>query len=345
MNGIINVYKEKGYTSHDVVAKLRGILHQKKIGHTGTLDPEAEGVLPVCVGNATRVCDLLTDKNKEYEAVLLLGVTTDTLDMTGRILSIAGDYQSIYPDEAERLKGLSDLQIKAKENDESILSEMKLAGLSEGGICEIIHSFTGRQLQIPPMYSALKVRGKKLYEFAREGREIERKPREVMISRIEILRVDLPRVRFRVECSKGTYIRSLCDDIGRRAGCGAAMESLLRTGVGPFYVNRSLKLSEIERLVREGREDQFLMPVDELFRSYPAYSVTGNALKALMNGNCLENDMVSLIRGPEEDNRLPGQADGGTGRIRIYDTEGRFYAIYGPHPDRKGLLKPVKMFL
>ena len=172
INGVINVYKEKGYTSHDVVAKLRGILRQKKIGHTGTLDPEAEGVLPVCLGKATKLCELLTDKTKTYEAVLRLGIVTDTQDMTGKVLE--EHPVSVTDEEVERT----------------------------------ILSFLGDQEQIPPMYSALKVNGRKLYELAREGKEVERKPRKVTLYEIKILEMNLPLVRFSVTCSKGTYIRT-----------------------------------------------------------------------------------------------------------------------------------------
>ena len=185
IHGIINVYKEKGFTSHDVVAKLRGIVGQKKIGHTGTLDPDATGVLPVCLGKATKLCDLLTDKNKTYEAVLLLGKTTDTQDITGEVLE-----------------------------------EKSTEALTEEKVREAIEGFIGDYEQIPPMYSALKVNGKKLYELAREGKVIERKARPVKILDIQILEIDLPKVRMEVSCSKGTYIRTLCHDIGEKLGCG-----------------------------------------------------------------------------------------------------------------------------
>lgn len=178
IHGIINVYKEKGFTSHDVVAKLRGIVGQKKIGHTGTLDPDATGVLPVCLGKATKLCDLLTDKDKTYEAVMLLGMTTDTQDITGRILE-----------------------------------EKSTETLTADKVREVIESFIGDYDQIPPMYSALKVNGKKLYELAREGKVVERKARPVKILDIRIIEMDLPRVRMEVSCSKGTYIRTLCHDI------------------------------------------------------------------------------------------------------------------------------------
>ena len=161
-NGIINVYKESGFTSHDVVAKLRGILHQKKIGHTGTLDPEATGVLPVCLGNATRLCDIITDKSKEYRAVLLLGISTDTEDATGKILS------------------------------------RKAVNVTEKDIEKTINSFVGKYNQVPPMYSALKVNGQKLCDLARKGVEIERKPREVFIYDIIIEKIDIPEVTMTV---------------------------------------------------------------------------------------------------------------------------------------------------
>ena len=196
VNGILNVYKEKGYTSHDVVAKLRGIVGQKKIGHTGTLDPDAEGVLPVCLGRATKVCDMLTEKDKTYEAVLLLGKETDTQDISGTVLRVG------------ETEGLTQEQVK-----------------------DCVMSFVGEYDQIPPMYSALKVNGKKLYELAREGKTIERKSRKVEIKEIRILEMALPRVRMEVSCSKGTYIRTLCHDIGEKLCCFGCMESLLRTKV------------------------------------------------------------------------------------------------------------------
>ena len=214
VNGILNVYKEKGYTSHDVVAKLRGIVGQKKIGHTGTLDPDAEGVLPVCLGRATKVCDMLTEKNKTYEAVLLLGKETDTQDISGTVLRVG------------ETEGLTQEQVK-----------------------DCVMSFVGEYDQIPPMYSALKVNGKKLYELAREGKTIERKSRKVEIKEIRILEMALPRVRMEVSCSKGTYIRTLCHDIGEKLGCFGCMESLLRTKVSRFELKSSLKLSEIQKKV------------------------------------------------------------------------------------------------
>lgn len=303
MNGIINVYKEKGYTSHDVVAKLRGILRQKKIGHTGTLDPQAEGVLPVCLGNATRLCDLLTDKTKEYEAVLRLGVTTDTQDMTGCVLV--------------------EQPVKVSEVD----------------IIEIISTFKGKIMQVPPMYSALKVDGRKLVDLAREGIEIERKAREIEIYELEILEVNLPLVRFRVNCSKGTYIRTLCQDIGQKAGCGGAMESLLRTRVDRFEVKEALTLTQIEQIRDEQRLDDILYPVDEVFLQLPAVTVKNEFRKVIDNGNSLYSKMYTprVEFYSDEEKQNPAQ-------IRVYNEDGIFYGVYVFDPERRRF-KPYKMFL
>ena len=176
MDGIINIYKEPGFTSHDVVAKLRGILHQKKIGHTGTLDPDAAGVLPVCCGKATKICSLLTDKDKTYHAVCQLGIETDTQDISGKILR-----------------------------------KCDITGITEASIVDCVGKFKGSIMQVPPMYSALKVNGKKLYELAREGKTVERKPRQVNILSIEVSDINLSNGTFGLDvtCSKGTYIRTL----------------------------------------------------------------------------------------------------------------------------------------
>lgn len=302
MNGIINVYKEKGYTSHDVVAKLRGILRQKKIGHTGTLDPQAEGVLPVCLGNATRLCDLLTDKTKEYEAVLRLGVTTDTQDMTGTVLS--------------------ESPVEVLEDD----------------IINIMSTVRGKIMQVPPMYSALKVDGRKLVDLAREGIEVERKAREIEIFELEILEVSLPLVRFRVNCSKGTYIRTLCQDIGEKAGCGGAMESLLRSRVDRFEVKDALTLDQIEQMRDEQRLDEILYPVDEVFMHLTAVTVKNEFRKVIDNGNSLYPKMYEpRVDFFTDENKTPTQ-------IRVYNEDGIFYGIYVFDPERRRF-KPYKMFL
>ena len=204
LNGMLNIYKEAGYTSSDVVARLRGILHMRKIGHTGTLDPMAEGVLPVCLGNGTKLASLIEDRDKEYRAVMRLGVSTDTQDMTGAVLEEAGE---------EVLSSITPEKIK-----------------------EACAGFVGGYDQIPPMYSAIKVNGKKLYELARAGKSVERKPRRIHIYELELERVDMPLVTMRVVCSKGTYIRTLCEDIGRQLGCPAAVK-LERVRAAQFLEN------------------------------------------------------------------------------------------------------------
>ena len=303
MNGILNIYKEAGYTSFDVVAKLRGILHEKKIGHTGTLDPDATGVLPVCVGNATKVCGLLTDKDKEYEAVLQLGLTSDTQDATGQILS---DY-------SDRLDALSEEQVR-----------------------EAILGFVGDYEQIPPMYSALKVGGKKLCDLAREGIEVERKARLVHIYDIEIKDIELPYVTMRVHCSKGTYIRTLCADIGEKLGVGGLMKCLVRTRVSCFSIDQALTLAQVEEHRDRGGLDEILLPVDGVFLEYPALHAAKEAEKRLQNGNRLG---LSDFTGHLDEQKLDADV-----RFRVYDQDGRFYGIYGWDTKRRDF-KSIKLFL
>ena len=308
INGIINVYKEKGFTSFDVVAKSRGIFKQKKIGHTGTLDPDAEGVLPLCFGKATKVCDLLTEKSKEYEAVMLLGKVTDTQDNSGEVL------------------------------------EEHEVAVTEEAVLETIMSFVGDYMQIPPMYSALKVNGQKLCDLAREGKTVERKARPVVIHEITIVKIELPRVTMRIHCSKGTYIRTLCDDIGRKLGCGGCMESLLRTRVSEFKIEKALKLSELETLVKEYAKETppsewnasmfpFVNSVDSVFLKYPKAVANREYDKLLYNGNRLEPGMFSEIS--EECQVQP---------VRIYNEEGHFIGIYEYDKVYENY-KPVKLFL
>ena len=291
-NGIINVYKETGYTSFDVVARLRGILGQKKIGHTGTLDPDATGVLPVAVGNATKLVDMLTDKKKEYVATFILGMTTDTQDISGKVTD----------------------RSKVTCTDEKIR--------------DVITSFTGDIKQIPPMYSAIKVGGRKLYELAREGKEIERKPRPVTIYDIEILSMDTcgedPNITIKVECSKGTYIRTLCHDIGQELGCGAVMSSLKRTASGQFTIESAHTLDEIERLKQAGDIERLITPVDAFFADIPQVTVTGRELALVENGN-----RIALTDHKEE-------------KIRIYGQE--FMAVYELVDPKRRIYKPWLMF-
>lgn len=304
MNGILNVYKEPGFTSHDVVAKLRGICKQKKIGHTGTLDPEASGVLPVCLGSATKLCDLLTEKDKEYRAVMLLGCETDTQDTTGTVLS---------------------------EHEVTV---------SEEEVRDAVLSFAGPYDQIPPMYSALKVNGQKLCDLARAGKVVERKSRRITIHSIEIEDICLPRVTMKVSCSRGTYIRTLCHDIGQKLGCGGAMEKLVRTRSGRFGLEEAYKLPEIQKLSDEGRLGEILMPVETVFEGLLAVQAVGAGQKLLENGNPLECRHVKLLNGGMPLDCAP---EDGT-QVRVYDENGHFTGVYAWRKAEERL-KPVKMFL
>ena len=297
LNGIIIVNKEKGFTSHDVVAKLRGICGQRKIGHTGTLDPEATGVLPVCLGSATKLCDMLTDRDKEYVADLRLGVTTDTQDMTGEVL------------------------------------EERPVTVTEMSVREVCASFVGAYAQVPPMYSAIKINGKKLYELAREGREVERAARTVQIHELEIIAIQLPVVTIRVSCSKGTYIRTLCSDIGEKLGCGGCMESLQRTRAGEFELGQSMTLDEIQKSKDRGELERIVRPVDSVFENCPALHVAGEFRKLLDNGNAIKPCQTAekLIYSPDA-------------WVKMYTDEGSFAGVYS-YEESKKYYKPVKMFL
>lgn len=306
IHGVINIYKEKGYTSHDIVAKLRGILKQKKIGHTGTLDPDAEGVLPVCLGGGTRLCDMLTDKDKTYRAVMLLGKETDTQDISGTVLK-------------EMSVTVTEEQVKAA-----------------------AESFIGDYEQIPPMYSALKVNGKKLYELAREGKTIERAARPVRILELTIEEINLPRVIMTVTCSKGTYIRTLCHDIGEKLGICACMEELTRTRVGIFEIQDALRLSEVEELQKKKSEGEsvsqelleYIIPVDQMLKQYPAFEMKEGMDRFLYNGNSL---FPNQFTGTSAEKKVSGW-------VRIYDSQGHFCGVY-QYDMQKKCYRPVKMFL
>lgn len=286
INGVINVRKEKGMTSFGVVARLRKIFNQKKIGHTGTLDPDAEGVLPVCLGRATHLVEDLSHGTKSYEAVLLLGIETDTQDAGGKVLS------------------------------------QRPVTCSEDEIRDAILSFTGKQMQLPPMYSALKVNGQKLVDLARKGVTVERKMREVEFSEMEIKEIAPPRVRFSVTVSHGTYIRTLCHDIGQKLGCGGCMESLLRTRVEEFHLKDALTLTQIaEQKEKEDREHifpySFLLPIDSFYRGLPEAEALGEMVSVVENGGNVPSDKI-LEKVPVSD----GQ------QVRLYLTDGRFAGIY-----------------
>ena len=287
-NGIIPIKKELDFTSNDVVAKLRGILNMRKIGHTGTLDPQATGVLPVCLGRGTKLVNLLTDTDKTYNCVARLGITTDTEDIQG---TITGEYDA--------------------------------SSVTEGALRDTVLSFIGDYSQIPPMYSAKKVGGKKLYELAREGKVIERKPCDVKILGIENLEISLPEFSFDVSCSKGTYIRSLCRDIGEKLGCGATMISLVRTRAGGFDLDEAITLDECEKLMQEGRIEEKIVPMDRVFDDCKSFVISGEIEKKVRNGNSFK------IKKPD-------------GRYRVYLESGEFAAVYDI---RGGIAKICGYFL
>ena len=245
MNGVIIIDKPKGKTSHDIVGILRKKFGTRRVGHTGTLDPLATGVLPVCIGNATRAADMLIESDKKYRATFLLGKRSDTLDIEGQI---------------------------TEENEVSV---------SEEDVRRVVSEFIGEQDQIPPMYSAIKKDGKKLYDLAREGIEIEREPRRINIYSIDICDIALPTVTIDVHCSKGTYIRSLCDDIGTKLGCGAVMTELRRTYTAGFAIEDAYTIDELDKL-----EDLSgtLKTTDSLFLSLPEIHLNEKQEKSIING-------------------------------------------------------------
>ena len=371
MDGIINVYKEKGYTSHDVVARLRGITGERHIGHTGTLDPAAAGVLPMCLGTATKACELLTDKGKEYETVLLLGVETNSEDATGEIVSV-GD----------------------------------ISNVTEDKILEVVKSFEGDISQVPPMFSATRTNGVRYYDLARQGISIEREAKQVHINSIEIIskisrgllsekdkftpngdsmlarfteeedpeegrwhwenndirkdeNKDIPviRVALRISCEKGTYIRTICADIGKKLGCGGCMERLLRTRSGEFSIEDSHSLAELEKIfelynknISDSKTTEnntsdnnlsvynsnilkgVLVSADKCFMEYPALHCKEKFDSVLNNGNLMRmRHFKEYIEVADPINR-------------VYDSKNEFKALYEWVENRK-LYKPVKVFI
>lgn len=299
--GVLPVHKPAGFTSHDVVAKLRRVLGMKRIGHTGTLDPQVTGVLPLCLGRATRFVEYIQQLPKEYEAELCIGYSTDTEDWTGET--------------AERLPPG---QVR----------------LTEADVRRTLESFTGTIQQVPPMYSAVKVGGKKLYELARAGKEVERKARAVDIYEMETLRLDLqadyPKIRFRVLCSKGTYIRTLCVDIGRKLGYPAVMTNLVRTRTGPIALEQCLSLERIEELHREGRLSGHVVPADQIAIHLPAHAVS-------------EKEALLAVQGRPISLPKSGFAADKPHLVRIYDPQQTFVGLFRFDPERD-LLRPEKVF-
>ena len=287
MNGIILVDKPQGWTSHDVVAKLRGIYQQRRIGHSGTLDPMATGVLAVFLGRGTRAVELCENDEKEYVADLLLGIVTNTQDITGEVLEQ-------HPVEVSRQ------QLEA-----------------------VLEQFLGPQQQIPPMYSAVKIGGKKLYELARKGQSVERKPRSIVIHELELCDFDGKTARIRVVCSKGTYIRTLCHDIGAALGTGGCLSSLRRTRAGRFAIDDCVTMEQIQQARDQNAHMAFLRPVDSLFSGCPAV--------------CLgEKEALRCKNGAE--NAVSGMPDG---TYRVYGPENEFLML---GQCQNGVLRTVKSF-
>ena len=263
MDGIVIVDKPEGWTSQDVTAKLRGVFQTRRIGHGGTLDPMATGVLPVFVGRATRGVEFFEHAEKTYETVLQLGITTDTEDITGTVL------------------------------------ETRPVHFSEAELLAVLERFRGEIMQVPPMYSALKVNGQKLYELARKGKEVERKPRPITVHELTLLGMEGDTLRLRVRCSKGTYIRTLCKDIGQALGCGGCMKQLRRVAAGEYTVGEAIPL---QTLIEGENPGQYLRGVDTMFRNYPAVTLTENQEKRCRNGNAFS------VKLPEDTYRAYSQS-------------------------------------
>ena len=283
MNGIVIVDKPQGWTSQDVTARLRRVFDTRRIGHGGTLDPMATGVLPVFVGRATRGVEFFEHAEKIYETVLKPGITTDTEDITGTVLT---------------------------RQDALITGEM---------LEPVLEQFRGEILQTPPMYSALKVNGQKLYDLARKGVEVERKPRPITIHELTLLGMDAEGIRLRVHCSKGTYIRTLCKDIGEALGCGGCMAALRRVQAGEYTAAEAVPLGT---LLETDRPEQYLRPVDTMFRNYPAVTLTENQEKRCRCGNSFS---VRLEQGT----------------YRVYGKDGAFLALSQVND---GVMSTIKSF-
>lgn len=291
-NGILNINKPEGWTSQDVVAKLRGRLHIRRVGHTGTLDPMATGVLPVCFGKATRIIEYYDDDFKTYEAEMKLGMVTDTLDITGTVL------------------------------------ETKPVDVSEEDVIQAIDSFRGWITQIPPKYSALKVNGKPLYKYAREGVEVEIKSRKIYVADIQAMEVNLGenRILFRVTCSKGTYIRTICDDIGKKMGCGGTMTALQRIQSGCFRVEDARTLPEILEMTDEELE-RCVIPMDETLVHLGRIELKSmESVPFYYNGREIDTGYVNVLASPAVPEALQEGSRLGD-KYRVYDPEGKFLGI------------------
>ena len=312
MNGIVIVDKPRGFTSFDVCALVRKIYHEKKTGHAGTLDPEATGVLPVFLGSAAKAADILPADDKVYLAEMTLGIETDTEDIFGNVLA-----ERPYEGTEEELR-------------------------------EAVLSFTGTYAQVPPMYSAKKVDGKKLYELARAGKTVERKAVPVTVYGIDVVSVELPKAVIRVHCSKGTYIRTLIADIGKKAGSLACMSALRREKHGVFGLSEAVTVDELKKAAEAGKEADFVLGTDAVFAAYPAVRVRKDAMRFLLNGNKLIPEDLEERAAFAED---PAGACESAGvlledgaSVRVYGADGAFRALY-IYKRAENAFLPRKMFL
>ena len=283
MNGIVIIDKPQGWTSQDVTARLRRVFNTRRIGHGGTLDPMATGVLPVFVGRATRGVEFFEHAEKTYEAVLQLGLTTDTEDTSGTVL------------------------------------EEKEVHISETEFSSILPRFRGKIMQVPPMYSALKINGQKLVDLARKGRTVERQPREIEIFELTLLEFNGDTARLRIRCSKGTYIRTLCKDIGEALGCGGCMKELRRVQAGEYTIGEAVPLLQ---LLEEQEPEKWLRPVDTMFRNYPSVTLSVNQEKRVRNGGSFSVTLPA-------------------GTYRVYDRSGEFLALTSVE---EGIMSTIKSF-
>ena len=281
INGILNIHKAPGMTSHDVVARIRKLLQQKRVGHTGTLDPLASGVLPICVGQATRVAEYLSESGKAYRAEITFGVVTDTYDAEGTVL---------------RTTSTAALTLERIEN--------------------LLPRFLGPQLQIPPLYSAIKVQGQPAYKHARAGEELTLEPRAVEITALHIVDWQHPKLTLDVACSKGTYIRSLAYDLGEALECGAYLSALLRTRSGPFSIEQSLTLEQLTEVISQEQITTCLFPADYALQNYPALYLDEEISQRVLHGNAFRYELGTAIVQPQH-----------SALVRVYDADGRFLAI------------------
>jgi tRNA pseudouridine55 synthase len=291
INGIFNINKATGMTSHDVVAKIRKQLKQKRVGHAGTLDPMASGVLPICVGQATRVAEYLSESGKAYQAEIIFGTATDTYDAEGTITATAST-----------------------------------ADLTLTFIEETLEHFRGPQMQYPPRYSAIKIQGQPAYKRARTGEEIVLEPRPIVIYELEILDWIPPRLTLAIECSKGSYIRSLAHDLGIRLGCYAYLGALVRTRSGPFTLSESITLEQLADAVETNSVQQYLYLVDKALEQYPAIKLDAETVERVKHGNTFNKPIVK-----------------NAGLARVYDTNGDFIAIAEWNEEQKAW-QPKKVF-